>query len=127
MRKWILRLLLLVGFSFPYIYFLMYQELVKGSWIGYAIILPAFILLTVACRQTNNITICIAGNILSFIASYLLINSSGDIFNGTYFKPFTPLGFFKLCTSVIVFLQLFFLGILCFDKLSHSENKHKLS
>ena len=126
LKKWIIRLLLLVGFSFPYIYFVMHQEVLKDSSLGYLIILPAFILLTVACRLTNNLFVCIVGNVISFIVSYLLISSTGEILNHN-FKPFTPIGFLKFGTGVIVFLQLFFLGIAYFDKLSNNEKKHKVS
>ncbi|MCB2291530.1 hypothetical protein LGK97_17550 [Clostridium sp. CS001] len=112
MKKWIVRLLLLVVFSFPYVYFSMYQDLINSSMIGHGLMIATLIPMIFICKKTHNLPVGALGNIISFIASYLLVISSTGEKWGYYFKPFTAVGLLIFVSIVIIILQLIVIGII---------------
>ncbi|MCB2300914.1 hypothetical protein [Clostridium tagluense] len=126
MKKWIVRLLLLVVFSFPYVYFSMYQDLINSSMIGYGLMIATLIFLIFICNKTHNFPVGALGNIISFIASYLLITCSTGEKWSYYFKPFTSVGLLIFVSIAIIILQLAVIGIIKSRKLNDTKNGHNL-
>ena len=126
MKKWIIRLLLLVVFSFPYVYFSMYQDLINSSMIGYGLMIATLIFLIFICKKTHNLPVGALGNIISFIASYLLISCSTGEKWSYYFKPFTSVGLLIFVSIAIIILQLVVIGIIKSRKLNDTKNGYNL-
>lgn len=126
MKKWIVRLLLLVVFSFPYVYFSMYQDLINSSMIGYGLMIATLIFLIFICKKTHNLPIGALGNIISFIASYLLISCSIGEKWSYYFKPFTAVGLLIFVSIASIIIQLVVIGIIKSRKLNDTKNGHNL-
>ncbi|MCB2312075.1 hypothetical protein LGL55_11820 [Clostridium tagluense] len=126
MKKWIVRLLLLVVFSFPYVYFSMYQDLINSSMIGYGLMIATLIFLIFICKKTHNFPVGALGNIISFIVSYLMITCSRGEKWSYYFKPFTSVGLLIFVSIAIIILQLAVIGIIKSRKLADTENRHNL-
>ncbi|MBU3175250.1 hypothetical protein KPL47_02590 [Clostridium estertheticum] len=126
MKKWIIRLLLLVLFSFPYVYFSMYQDLINSSMIGYGLMIVVLIFLIFICKKTHNLLVGALGNILSFIASYLMVTYSTDEKWSYYFKPFTSVGLLIFVSIAIIILQVVVVGIIKSRTLNDMENGHNL-
>ncbi|MBU3101289.1 MULTISPECIES: hypothetical protein [Clostridium] len=126
MKKWIIRLLLLVLFSFPYVYFSMYQDLINSSMIGYGLMIVVLIFLIFICKKTHNLPVGALGNIISFIASYLMVIYSTDEKWSYYFKPFTSVGLLIFVSIAIIILQVVLVGIIKSRKLNDMENGHNL-
>jgi FtsH-binding integral membrane protein len=125
-KKWSARLLLLVVFCFPYVYFSMYQDLINSSMIGYGLMIATLIFLISICKKTHNLPVGALGNIISFIASYLLISCSTGEKWSYYFKPFTSVGLLIFVSIAIIILQLVVIGIIKSRKLNDTKNGRNL-
>ncbi|KOC30901.1 hypothetical protein [Clostridium botulinum] len=112
MKKWIVRVLILIIYSFPYVYFGMYKDLTTASMVGYGLMLVALTILLIICEKTNNLVISILGNITSFVTSYILVSNLTCEKAGYYFKPFTAIGCCKFDTTVILIVQLITIAII---------------
>ncbi|MCB2356927.1 hypothetical protein [Clostridium estertheticum] len=126
MKKWIIRLLLLVVFSFPYVYFSMYQDLINSSMIGYGLMIIVLIFLIFICKKTHNLPVGALGNIISFTVSHLMVTYSTDEKWSYYFMPFTSVGLLIFVSIAIIILQVVVIGIIKSRKLNDMENGHNL-
>lgn len=106
MKKILSNLLLLVIYSFPFVFFAIYQDYIYDSMIGYAITLGAYCFLAFICKYTRRIPILILSNLLSFLTSFLLTLKLTTSEWNYYFKPFTPLVFLIFLSVILILVQL---------------------
>lgn len=108
MKKWIIRAAILLAYCIPYIFLSMQYDLNNWSILGYGGMIIAFLVLMILCINTNNITIGIMGNIMTFSTSYLCISNITIEKWNWYFKPFTAHGLLKFVSVVLLLIQLVF-------------------
>jgi len=99
----------------------MYEDLINSSMIGHGLMIATLIFLIFICKKTHNLHVGALGNIISFIASYLLLTSSTGEKWSYYFKPFTSVGFLIFVSIAIIILQLVVIGIIKSRKLNHTD------
>lgn len=105
MNKNISNIVVLIGFSIPYVFLAMFEDLRFGSMWIYGLMILALITLTRYSIKCSIFIPQFIGNIISYCGSYYLISlQQGDKW-GRYFKPFSPLGLLNLVTILIIVPQ----------------------
>lgn len=88
MKKVLVSILIVCLYSFPYVYFSMYQDFTNRLMVGYLVMIVATSLLAFFGKFLSNIIVLIIGNILSFLVSLYFINEMvGTESWESYFKP----------------------------------------
>lgn len=115
MKRFITNLLIVCLYSFPYVYFAMYQDFANASMIGYAIMILGTSFLAFASKYVGHFSLFIIGNLASAaISFYLLYKMSvtyGVGWDKGYFKPLTPYQLFLLGSFLNVIPQLLFIKL----------------
>ncbi|MBP1916211.1 hypothetical protein [Lederbergia galactosidilytica] len=108
MRKFGIGILVVCLYSFPYVYFSMYQDFAQHLMLGYLIMIIVTSLLAFFSIFFCNIIPILIGNIVSAILSYTFIAGMDGVENwDTFFKPLTPnelflfVSFFNLLPQLI--------------------------
>ncbi len=109
MNKQLIRVLMLLAYSVPYGYLAMKGDATSGTMIFYGFMIIGFGILCGTAIRTHNTIILIAGNILSFISSYLFVQRNLPEEWSGYFKPFTNTGLLLLITIVSFIIQILFI------------------
>ena len=91
MRGFLIGIVIVILFCFPFVYFSMYQDFASWSMNGYLIMIIVTSLLAFFGRRFSNSIYVIVGNILSVIISFYFNSEmiGNERWNG-YFKPLTP-------------------------------------
>ncbi|MEG1849007.1 MAG: hypothetical protein RR197_00465 [Oscillospiraceae bacterium] len=89
-NRWIIRILLTIGYSVPYAFLSMQGDVVSGSMGFYGLMIFCFALLGWAAVKTKNRWMVIGGNILSGLSSYFFFRLYQTDAWGWYVKPLTP-------------------------------------
>lgn len=106
MKNKIIGRTIFIAYCFPYIFFAMQKDLNEWSMLGHRIAIVACIVLLLICIKTRNMMICIIGNFITYITSFLcLSNVSGEKWTW-YFKPFTARGLLVFLSIALVVLQI---------------------
>lgn len=107
MKKYIIRILILLIYGTPFVFISMYLDYTQRSMLGYLLMISAYIFLSCINKFNNNKYIIFLGNIISFVLSYLLADIiPRDGWDG-YFKPFWHNDFVIFITILSILLQLF--------------------
>ena len=101
-KDWIVRILLLIGYSIPFGFLSVNGDGAFGTMAFYGLMVLGFILLCWGALKTNNIICIYAGNILSFISSYGFAKIFDMDSMGYYFKPFTSYSLMVAISIVIL-------------------------
>lgn len=105
MNKTIRNIVILVGFSLPYVFLAMLEDLKFGSMWIYGFMIVILIILTRYALRCGSFIPQLIGNIISYLGSYYFISlQEGDMW-GWYFKPLSAIGLLKLVTVLIVLPQ----------------------
>ena len=106
MKNWSKRILLLIGYSFPYAFLAMNGDATSGTMLFYGVMIVCFASLCVFSIKTQNIRALVIGNILSYISSYLFMLQNQTEKWEWYFKPFTGNMLLKIISIVAFIIQL---------------------
>lgn len=105
MNKKMNNIVVLIGFSVPYVFLAMVEDLTFGSMWMYALMIIALISLTRYAIKHSIFIPQLIGNIISYMGSYWFISlHEGDKW-GWYFKPLAAIGLLNVVTIIIVVLQ----------------------
>ncbi|MEG0874656.1 MAG: hypothetical protein RSB05_04395 [Clostridiales bacterium] len=126
MKNWIIRILLLMGFSIPYVFLAMYADCFCGDlfefklygginvsalWgilLNYGTMLLCFLLLCLFALKTANGKFIIIGNTLSFLFSGLFVLQNNTERWQWFFEPFTEVSFLIILSVVSILAQMLF-------------------
>lgn len=105
MKKWMVRLGILLAGGCPYVFWGMYADAAYGSVGGYLPLLVWAALLFWLTARTRDIPALPAGNLISFLSSYWFAAHCQLEKWSWYFKPFTALGFLKAASAALLLVQ----------------------
>lgn len=115
MKKLIITLLIICLYSFPYVYFAMYQDFANASMIGYIVMIFGTSLLAFASKYVSNFIPFIIGNLASAATSFYFLYKMSVTYGvgwyEGYFKPLTPYQLFLLVSLLNVIPQLLFIKL----------------
>ena len=103
MHKWIIRILLLIGYCVPYAFLSMNGDATSGTMLFYVLMIISYALLCWIAIKSKQSAVVIVGNICSFLSSYFFILQYQTEKWSWYFKPFAANGL-MITISVIAFL-----------------------
>ncbi|MEY8439323.1 hypothetical protein [Anaerotruncus colihominis] len=63
MKKWMIRLALLLGYTVPYLYLSMYIDLIYGTLVFYAAALAGYVILYLLAAKTHNRSAALIGTV----------------------------------------------------------------
>lgn len=104
-KKWALRLGILLASGCPYVFWGMYADAAYRSAAGY---LPLLVWAAVLCWltvKTRDVPVLLAGNLLSFLLSYWFTAHCRLEKWSWYFKPFTAPGLLKALSAAVLLAQ----------------------
>ncbi|MGL4336453.1 MAG: hypothetical protein ACRCST_06110 [Turicibacter sp.] len=110
MSKWMIRVLILVTGSVPYVYLAMNDDASNRSMIFYGAMVISLSALTLVSIKTKNIAIHIVGNLISFIISYFLVISHQTEKWSGYFKPFSAIGMVVFISCIVWIIQIIYIS-----------------
>lgn len=91
MRKLIIGTVIACLYGFLFVYYSMYLDYVKGSMIGYLLMVAVTCMLSFAARLNHTIVSIFIGNLLTIIVSYYFVAQMERIGDwGYYFAPLSP-------------------------------------
>ncbi|WP_102692193.1 hypothetical protein [Rummeliibacillus pycnus] len=102
MKKIVIGILIVCLYSFPFVYFSMYQDFANGSMLAYLMMIVLTSLLAYLGQFLCNSIPFVLGNIVSAIISYYFNVRMEDTYgwDGGYFKPFSS-------TQLLVIVSVF--------------------
>lgn len=106
MKKYLIRILLILGYCIPFVFLAMNEDAQKGTLWFYLVMIAGFFGLCYGCIKTKNGIIIPVGNVLSFISSCafaLLFHTEKWEY---YFKPFLPNQLIIFETVIAVGIQI---------------------
>jgi hypothetical protein len=106
-RKKVIGIFIILLYSFPYVYFSMYQDLKNSSMVGYLIMIVSTTLISFLGSFFINAIALIIGNIVSAMVSLYLINKMGVDWGVGYFKPFSPIQLLGVVSVLNLVPQIF--------------------
>ncbi len=89
MKKWSIRVALLLLYCIPFAFLSVNGDAQSRTMLFYVVMVIGFAGLCIISLNTSNIPIIYVGNILSLASSYIVGKISGLEPMGYYFKPFT--------------------------------------
>ena len=119
MKKWLVRIIILLLYSVPYMFLSMNGDATTGTMIYYGVMILAFVLLCYLSKRTDNKALVIIGNIISFITSLICLFQFRTEKWGWYFKPLTDIQL-MITVSVVAFVIQF---IIAFRRKKIGEQK----
>ena len=108
MKKKITQLILILGYSIPYVFLAMNEDATCGTpWFYFVMIfiLGAFCF---SCIRTKNSWVVFVGNILSFVSSFMFAWNFQTEKWEYYFKPFLPNQLIVFETIIVFVIQIVF-------------------
>lgn len=115
MRRLIISFFIVCLYSFPYVYFAMYQDFANASMIGYVVMLLGTSLLAFVSKYVGNFIPFIIGNLASAVISFYFLYKMNVIYgvgwDEGYFKPLTPYQLFLLVSFLNLIPQLLFMKL----------------
>lgn len=123
MNKWLIRIILLIGYSIPFAFFAIYGDAIYRTMLLYALMIAGFGILSFCVIRTKQFVISILGNIISFASSYICLRH----YFGTdkwewYFKPFTANILMQIISILSFFIQICFV-LRAYKKYKTTEQK----
>ena len=118
MNKWVVRILLLIGYSVPFVFLAMFGDVTYETMWLYLLLVVGFSLLCIGAIKTKQYAVVAVGNIISIASSYLCIQQFHTEKWNWYFKPFTDNMLMIIISVVIVLLQAIFVF--------KAYNKHRI-
>ena len=104
-KIWIIRVLLLIGYSVPYAFLAVNGDATSGTMLFYGVMISGFVLLCWGALKTDNVAVLCIGNVLSFASSNVAAKLFGLEPMGHYFKPFTSHSLSVTISVVAVVVQ----------------------
>lgn len=118
MKKIVIGILIACLYSFPFVYFSMYQDFKYRSMRGYLLMIVATFLLALLGKFSSNFTPLILGNIVSGIVSFYFNSKMMGIDRWNfYFKPFSPSTLLVIVIVLNLIPQL--LGVMLANKIKN--------
>lgn len=115
MRKLVISILIVCLYSFPFVYFSMYQDFTNKSMLGYLLMVGGTLILAFFGKFFSNTIPLIIGNIVSVIISFYFLNkmeiSFGIGWDGGYFKPLSPYQLLLLVSFLNLIPQFFVMNL----------------
>ncbi|GLC89220.1 hypothetical protein [Lysinibacillus piscis] len=100
-------LLIILFYSFPFVYFAMYQDFMNQSMLGYLLILIAAPFLAVlSIRFSHRLTFIIGNSISTLTSFYFIHQMTEKVQWGYYFTPLTVHQLFIVVSLLNVILQI---------------------
>ena len=106
MKKWTVPVFLLLLYTLPYAFLAMYGDHALGTMALYAPMAVGFSVLCYLSIRRGQGWIMILGNLLSFLSSREFLLRYQGAGWGTYFKPFSPMGFLVVLSAAALAAQL---------------------
>lgn len=110
MKKWIIRVLLLLGYCVPYTFLAMYGDIEYRTILFYGIMVVSFAGLCLIANKTNNCIIVSIGSVVSAFSSYYMMLSCQTEDWAWYFKPFTATQLLVIVSIITLSIQLLAVG-----------------
>ncbi|MCI8491929.1 hypothetical protein [Anaerotruncus sp.] len=106
MKKWMIRLALLLGYTVPYLYLSMYIDLIYGTPVFYAAALAGYVILYLLAAKTHNRSAALIGTVWTAVSSYCFMQYGWTQAWEWYFKPFTAAQLLAVLSLAAFFIQL---------------------
>ncbi len=106
MKKWIIRIALLLFYCVPYVFLAMNGDATSGTMLFYGLMIVAFYLLCFISKKTDNKNIVIVGNICSVISSLVFRNTFRTEKWDWYFKPLTDVELLIVVSAIAFIIQM---------------------
>jgi len=105
-KKWWIGLVVLAGYSIPFVYLALLEDFKTGTLLGYLLLLVRFTVLAFTGQRWGHLLFVIAGNVLCyFISVYAAGQTDAYGFDG-YFKPLTAEQLILLISLLMLIPQL---------------------
>ncbi len=108
MKDYIIKIILILVYCLPFVFFAMNEDVIAGTLWFYLIMIVGFSTLCFASIKTGNSWIVFAGNILSFISSCIFAWIFKTEKWEYYFKPFLPNQLIIFETVIAFVIQIIF-------------------
>ena len=89
MKKWWIGLVVLAGYSIPFVYLALLKDFKTGTLLGYVALLIGFTVLAFIGQRWGHLLFVIAGNVLSYFISVYVAGQTDAYGFDSYFKPLT--------------------------------------
>lgn len=106
MRKWYIRLFILIAYCIPYAFLAIYGDAIYRTMLLYGVMAVAFFVLYRLCIRSHNVVVFFIGNILSLLVSLLIARLTHLEKMEWYFKPFTSQSLLLTISIAIFAIQL---------------------
>ncbi|MFR9542744.1 hypothetical protein RFF05_03925 [Bengtsoniella intestinalis] len=107
-NKWIISILLLIGYSIPFAFLAMIGDVLWWNMWFYLVMIIGFALLCFGAIKTKQYAMVFLGNIISCISSYLCIQQFQTEKWSWYFKPLTANMLMLVISVIVTLLQVMF-------------------
>ncbi|WP_214767321.1 MULTISPECIES: hypothetical protein [unclassified Exiguobacterium] len=89
MKKGLIGLIVLIGYTVPFVYFALLEDFKTGTLLGYLLLLVVFTALAYVGHRFSHLLFVVVGNLVSyFVSVYFAGQRKGFGWDG-YFKPLT--------------------------------------
>lgn len=89
MKKGLVGLIVLIGYTVPFVYFALLEDFKMGTLLGYLLLLVMFTALAYVGQRVSHLLFVVVGNIVSYFVSIYFAGQRNDFGWDGYFKPLT--------------------------------------
>lgn len=105
MDKFLTKAILLIAYIIPYVFLALDGDLSGYAMMSYGTMIAAFLGLCWTAIKTGYAKLVYFGNIMSFISSWIAVDSSDLVKMSWYFKPFTAHQLLIIISLVLFVVQ----------------------
>lgn len=89
MKKGLVGLIVLIGYTVPFVYFALLEDFKMGTLLGYVLLLVMFTALAYVGQRFSHLLFVVVGNLVSYFVSVYFAGQRNDFGWDGYFKPLT--------------------------------------
>lgn len=89
MKKGLVGLIVLIGYTIPFVYFALLEDFKTGTLLGYVLLLVMFTALAYVGQRFSHLLFVVFGNLVSYFVSIYFAGQRNDFGWDGYFKPLT--------------------------------------
>lgn len=110
MKKWWIGLVVLAGYSIPFVYLALLEDFKTGTLLGYVALLIGFTMLAFIGQRWGHLLFVVAGNIMTYFISIYFAGQMDTFGWDGYFKPLTAEQLILL-VSLLMFIPQLIAGV----------------
>ena len=106
MKNGLVGLIVLVGYTVPFVYFALLEDFKMGTLLGYVLLLVVFTALAYVGQRFSHLLFVVVGNLVSYFVSVYFAGQRNDFGWDGYFKPLTAEQLILLVSLLMLIPQL---------------------